>query len=554
MGAKTIVIVVTFICLLLGIFAFNNPINSQVIQVPGGAPVITNSTGPVGPMGPRGYNGTNGSFINGTWINSPHANISDLYVNTYYGPSNQTGDYVIYTKSGITCARDTQTGVIISNANSSAIWNFVVNGHTTIIKSGNYTFTTKVLINQRHTHILADSNVRLIGSILPILEVDGNGMDGTINSILNDIQFTNLKFYYTGVVTTGKFIYIHELQNDKDYQGMELLKNICLASSQTTIPTDATFIGLYLENIVGVQIEYISITRFGTGIIFKNTIWQPSSNYLIEPMISYCKIGIDHACGDTEFQITNGKIIQCSQYGIYLESGYEAIIDGLQFEDGANAYQAIYSRDCYNTIIRGCLFSTLGTNTYAIKLGPYYESDTRKYATIENNHFYNLVTAIYTARPTIINSNKYLTVTNRVTIDTPGAQSRGWINGFDIGYNTTTKAEFLGIANASKTICSFTTVPGGFYEIGGYVNILTRTSGSIYFCVTFTDEKNVVHTNYAIGLQNSAPTYCGFVNSVTWDTVITTTIKAKAGTTITVSAQSTLVGTYDVGGFIRQVG
>jgi hypothetical protein len=468
----------------------------------------------------------------------------------------ETASYVVWVDGATYYAKNGHTGAVTSNADAYTLFQGIItaaddNGLNMVVKTGNYVFTTKLLITHPNVYITADPEVFFSGAILPILEVDGNAFDGARATTVNNIQLKNIHFLYTGAVATGKVLYVHQVQNDRTYAGAIILENLSIENTLSpTIPTDLTFIGFNLEDAIGVQVNYLSASYFGVGVKYTGTGEQGSHNVWTQLFVSYCKYGYWDTADETAITLISPKIMECLTYGIYLQMLNEYVITSPQIE-GSLTCTGIYSTDNYIVSIRGGVFSSLTTG---IKFGPYWEVSNPKSAEVVGNWFFTCTTGVDTARKTYLFGNKYETVTYPVNIDTPAAESAGYIWGGDEGYSVTKIGEYLGVVNVTQTVCTITTVPGGLYEVGGYLNVVSRSAGVLYYCVSYVDENSNARNDVGIALLKDGSIYVLFADVVQNYSLITTTIRAKAGTVIKLEASdSGFSGTYDVGGFIRQI-
>lgn len=345
-----------------------------------------------------------------------------------------------YNKDGIMdeiYAINGQTGNIeFSGINASSVIqdaiNALTNGGKIFIKAGSYKLTSKLLISKRHIAIEGEPNTILFGKLMPIFEVDGQGMDRDENVILNDIQLKNLIFYYTGDVVDGSFVYIHEIQNDKNYQGDVSLTNIVIRSNQTSVPTNVNFVGLCLEDVIGIGLKYVNVAYFGTGIQVTSTIWEGSHNVYERCMISYCKYGVWYKnAGYTCETWIAPKIMHIHGGCGFLANSYnkpqQLILISPQFESLPGVWAAIDVQPVVLTVLNG-MFSHI--SNIGIKVhGDIFRANHS--AIIKNCHFYVVNTAIKTgAEYTELGGNFYSTKVKNKVVVLNGVK----VTGNDLGY------------------------------------------------------------------------------------------------------------------------
>ncbi len=88
------------------------------------------------------------------------------------------------------------------------------------------------------------------------------------------------------------------------------------------------------------------------------------------------------------------------------------------------------------------------------------------------------------------------------------------------------------------------------YQVGGYINVNSFSMGaSVGLVISFHDENNVSQTlnMFPTGSTTSA------VNTTGFFPYQSTTIRAKSGTTVTVSSGVGGTINFDFGGFIQQI-
>jgi hypothetical protein len=259
--------------------------------------------------------------------------------------------------------------------------------------------------------------------------MDDLGRGGTAGGPpVNDIQLKNLRFYYTGDVANGDFVYIHELQNDNKYQGAVSLENIVIRSSQTSTPTNANFVGLHLQDVIGIGHRYVSVAYFGTGFKIDQTIWQGSHNVYERCMVGYCYNGVNYA-GDVSAYTCetwlSPKIMHTSNIGFKAKGLRECLLLSPQFESLNN--RAIEST-CPHLVVQNGVFSSItggdATGIYLYNNGNFWE--------VINCYFTNCSRGIYVwdNSTLYVYGNQYSGVTNPIYLGNTGPK----VYGYDTSY------------------------------------------------------------------------------------------------------------------------
>ncbi len=331
--------------------------------------------------------------------------------------------------SGLTAYEGPDAGTVIQSAEDDIER---AGGGKIFFRKETYTITDKLLIDKRHVQWEAESGTVLQGSILPILEIAGNGMDGEEEDILNDVQIKNVKFLYTGEVESGSLIYVHEIQTDKNFQGAVVFEDLVVRSTQTDVQTNEDFVGFRLEDAIGCRIMHLSIAYFGTGYQYTSTKWQGSHNVYYYLTIGYCKRGVWYNNGNTTCETwINPKIMQTTEYGFLADSDgkpMQLVMICPQFETilGKGAldvkpYSLQVTNGVFSEVVEG--------DGIAIKFHD-PEDGENKHALLTQNQFGNCVTAIKTASETVLMGNTYGSVNTKVELN--GAYAR--IEWGDEGY------------------------------------------------------------------------------------------------------------------------
>ena len=359
---------------------------------------------------------------------------------------NSTGTPAYYAKSGV-------DGSVTNNGNITALVDtFLAENTSFYFKYANYTFTTKLYIyHLNNIRIDADPGTVFTGAILPILEWAGNGMDGQGHGgggagepVYRGFSLSNINFVYTGAVATGSVVYIHELQNDKVYQGGFYLNNVNIRSTQVVVPTDLTFIGLNLEDCIGLELNYCNINYFGTGYKYTYTIWQGSHNIFNNLFISRCKGGINDSGSQTAVTY----------------NGYKATdITGWAYSSGAVTQNVLFINPQIEISTNGMTFGSKTikivngifsfVTSYVIDIAP-TAANKDPSLIVENSWFGNSGFCINTKRQTWLIGNSYYTCTNIVT----ESGAFGKIYGYDpvfITENSGTASLLNGDTNVTVT-------------------------------------------------------------------------------------------------------
>jgi len=355
--------------------------------------------------------------------------------------------FVIFKDGSTTYARNGSSGALTysSISSSTVIQNAIDyiaahSGGKIFFKLANYTLLTTLTISKAHISIDAEPGTVLTSNDLPLLQAIGHDFDNTTANTLNDIQISNLGFYYNGAEKTGRAIYLHKLQNDKIYQGRISFINIKIwthsvipivpESWNEAVPTNPDFVGLCVQDVIGGYFSGVSVSWFGTGIQYDSTwdstygCWeQGSHNFYEYATIGYCLRGVQYLKAFTTCEVwDHPKIMLCSEKG-WMGSPLEVEIRSPQFESLDFADIALYYGGYQITITNG-LFSGIGILApgYWDICGIYLEYATEiGGATIENCHFYNVKTAIKTQKLTLLIGNWYDSgVTNKVVKISPG--------------------------------------------------------------------------------------------------------------------------------------
>jgi len=328
------------------------------------------------------------------------------------------------------------------STDSSAVINACIgnltSGGAISVKRNMYTITgTAISITQGQNHIsiIAEPGTVFESSLLPCFQINGGAVD--TDNVLRGISLENIHFNYTGSVTSGHFVYIGGIQSDKWYQGGSFFKNIIISSSETTTPTDTTFIGLQTDMLIGVTFEYINIKYFGVGWHLTYRAGQGSHTLINQAHISRCKRGIVNEAHET-CQVWNLlKVMHTTEYGFLAPTSgypYEIIFNSPQFESLTGT--AGLDVNSNELIIRNGMFS------YVAGIGikfhdPAHGAD--KHAMILNTGFHNVPTAIRTASPMFVFGNTYPTgVTTKIYLDGANAKLYGYDDYFKFESSGTT--------------------------------------------------------------------------------------------------------------------
>jgi hypothetical protein len=406
--------------------------------------------------------------------------------------------FMIYQDEDSVNVVDSEGDTVFSGTDASTVIQQAINaikaagGGSIYLKYGTYTLTSKLLIDFSHISIFADIGTTLQSSLLPCFEIYGNGMDdlgrgGTAGGPpVNDIQLKNLRFYYTGPVQDGDFVYIHELQNDNKYQGDVCLENIVVRSSQTSTPSNADFVGLHLQDVIGIAHRYVSVAYFGTGFKIDRTIWQGSHNVYERCMVGYCYNGVyyPYNAGYTCETWIALKIMHTNNIGFNTGNISQCFLISPQFESCLNI--GINSICHHLTVVNG-EFSTISTGQAAA----IYAYQSGNFVEVINSEFYNCPKAFYIwdAMTLYVFGNKYINVTTPIY----RGNTSPVVLGYDTAYVTQNSGSATFSGNGTQT--QFTIAHGlaGTPKVVNVTPASNDAKGSFY--VT-TDATNI-YVNYA---------------------------------------------------------
>lgn len=252
------------------------------------------------------------------------------------GSMADTSTYIIFKDAATTYAKNGTTGAIDFSSDSSysviqsclnKFRNDSLQGGSIYLKLGTYAITTVLNITQRNLKIDAEKGTILTGTILPIMQFIGKDFEVDFANIYAGIEISNIDFYYTGPITTGNFIFIKKAQPDNTYGTAFYVHDLKIHSNAGTWPSDTTFVGLALEDIIGLRFERLQIYQWGVGIDFlagMNAHWaipEDSEHIYFGHMdITECHIGVyEHSTGGNIFFTTwdTVKINQIDKTAMY---------------------------------------------------------------------------------------------------------------------------------------------------------------------------------------------------------------------------------------------
>ncbi len=304
-------------------------------------------------------------------------------------------------------------------------------GGTVYVASGNYSLSTKIDMTMMiHCSLIAAQGVWFSGNFMPMLLVDGRGMDGWNGTAfsaggtesfpsMHDFSVENLNFYYTGPVVAGTFTYntltdpcgvvtVIGVQNDRYWGGENLLSNINVASNQTSTPALTSFTGIYIADAIGLQCYGLSAQFFGSGLTCDSPLrydggqWQGSNDFFSNCLFYLCYSAWNYTDRSSFVSETlmSPKIMQCSGYALYLGLGGFFTINNLQVEEmnSAIAY-GIYSRSdptilVQEGIIDNCLVAV-------------YTGASNSYLTVQGVGFFSDATALSVNGNVVLSQNSY---------------------------------------------------------------------------------------------------------------------------------------------------
>lgn len=349
-----------------------------------------------------------------------------------------------------------------------------VGGGTILLLKARYPALSEgLLINNRHIRISAEIGTILQGSVMPLLEVLGNGMDlPKEDEVINDVQVLGFpEFLYTGSVQTGKVVNIHGgISSDNRFQGpiiFNLITRYCPSgtdqNTQMDVPTDETFVGFNLEDCVGAHICF-STDFFGTGYRYGGGgIWQGSHNVYTQCMIGYCKRGVWYNWADTTCETWIAlKIMHTAEYAFYGDSdGYptQLIMIAPQVEI---AFLNGYNLRPSTLQITNGVFSSIYDNPAIVFQDSSTGADSS--AWLQQNSFWNCPAgAIKTASPTFLWGNQYSGTTPAAPVILNGAYGKIIPASFDLGYVIVNAGNSIG-TGAQQTIAhGLSAIPTAVY-------------------------------------------------------------------------------------------
>ena len=423
-----------------------------------------------------------GHGIDADMVDGLHAKEIEMKARRWSGGGPEAGlpcNYLIFMEGNIVKAINGSTGKVqFSGTDASTVIQSAINAIKTAgagsmhLKNANYILNTKILIDFRHISIDADPGTIFSSNLLPCFEISGTLLDGDESVVVYDVQVSNIKFLYTGTVTTGNFILLSKLQSDYKFQGEISLNNIKIRSSepatQAGIPTDDTFIGLKITDIVGATYNRLSVAGFGIGVKYVASDYQGSHNVFYYPSIAFCRIGAlytGNAWGTTAETWINPKIMYCSAFGLLSDPEIpgELTLISPQFENApyrdnpALDGWALYFRG-HSLYVENGLFSYVNNGLLAFVAS----SPNNSTATIMNCYFDNMYStkkAIHAGKPiTVINS--YFTPDLAAPVDFEDTgHIKGWGNRWGANAYLTENSGTSTGTGAQQTIphgCAFT--------------------------------------------------------------------------------------------------
>ena len=406
----------------------------------------------------------------------------NIPVNSTVSAFIKTASYIIAEHDAYTCLFNgsvEQGGHLIEfDTNASREWidavgNVTANnggGGSIYVEYGSYQINNLILINSRHIQIFADPNTTIVSSLLPCFQITGAGMDN-VSNVVNDIEISNLRFLYDGPVASGSFVEVDTLQNDNMFQGAVIFTNIVILSNQTSVPANAAFIGLQINETIGVEWNYLSVDWFGTGIQLSNTIWQGSTNSYNNVNVGYCTTGVAYAYHANDmFTVENWrstKIMHTLTYGMFVDAIDDIEIDTIQFESCSNVALALAAQQ--STVTNGVFssFGSIGIDIFGNGAGV-------STATLTENRFVTGTTGIQIDQGwhVQLNGNYYTGTTYNVTMP----YGISWLSGSDPALPGTVflQNENISIDNIDK----YTTLCNSTFDVGCFLDVSVNSGGN----------------------------------------------------------------------------
>ncbi len=186
------------------------------------------------------------------------------------------------------------------------------------VKANNYTLTTPIKITTSHIGLICEQGTVFTSTTMPILNITGGALD--VNAI-NDLTLENIYFEYTGPEATGEFIHIQGIQSDYKYQGGIRFINLNIYSTQVAPPPNLNFVGMHIDQFVGVDMIDCNIKYFGTALKLGSTLNQADLFNGINLQVSFAQIGINCTASFSRMTLTNFKAMNTNQFAIW---GYGA--------------------------------------------------------------------------------------------------------------------------------------------------------------------------------------------------------------------------------------
>jgi hypothetical protein len=295
-----------------------------------------------------------------------------------------------------------------------------IGGGSIYLKYGTYNITTPLNVS-RFTKLTGDFGTILTSDTLPIIDIQGGyKYDLALNETACGFEISNFKIIYTGPVTAGAVVHLRMIQTDREYIPYALLKNLMIQSTQTETPTDTDFIGLGIEDTIGLDVQDMQIFRFGVGLDFlqnvppAGTLDSEHNNYN-HVTITFCRIGVrEHSLGGQNcHEYWNRlKIMDCSKTGAIIHNYccqfFDIDIDEMTgYGDGS--YQCGMNISSSYCMIVGGQFQTI--KDVCIEMH-------NCHMTIQNIAFSSSVYAMYAIQSYVdLTSNTYASITNMLYTD-----------------------------------------------------------------------------------------------------------------------------------------